>query len=168
MPDAPYLACSLVGWNTMWFWVAEELVNSAAVIDHSNKLKPYMEVLIYRSYTYLLKNIQQKMALLQENGSRIKWFLKQNKYFFGHTCIHSTLGLGMHMTICNRLYSCHNMGIFSRPYWWLTVPWWIKLIISAFSNWNFNYVFGKYQYNFLIQIFLNVSNLQRRGIWIGW
>ena len=46
MSDAPYLACSLVGWNTTWFWVVEELVNSTAIIDHSNVLKPYMEVLI--------------------------------------------------------------------------------------------------------------------------
>ena len=36
--DAPYLACSLVAWNTTWFWVAEELVNWTAIIDHSNKL----------------------------------------------------------------------------------------------------------------------------------
>ena len=32
--------------NTTWFSVAEELVNSAAIIDHSNILKPYMDVLI--------------------------------------------------------------------------------------------------------------------------
>ena len=44
------------------------------------------------------------MAQFQEKCSRIKWFLKQNKYFFVHTCIHSTVGLGMHMTIWNRLY----------------------------------------------------------------
>ena len=46
MSDAPYLACSLVGWNTTWFRVAEELVNLTAIIDHRNMLKPYMEVLI--------------------------------------------------------------------------------------------------------------------------
>ena len=31
--------------NTTWFSVAEELVNSTAIKDHSNMLKPYMEVL---------------------------------------------------------------------------------------------------------------------------
>ena len=30
----------------MWFLVAKELVKSIAIIDHSNMLKPYMEVLI--------------------------------------------------------------------------------------------------------------------------
>ena len=30
----------------MWSSVAEELVNSTAIIDHSNILKPYMEFLI--------------------------------------------------------------------------------------------------------------------------
>ena len=30
----------------MWFSVVEELVNSTAIIAHSNMLKPYMEVLI--------------------------------------------------------------------------------------------------------------------------
>ena len=43
-----FARCAVFGLlvEILWFSIEEELVNSTAIIDHSNMLKPSMEVLI--------------------------------------------------------------------------------------------------------------------------
>ena len=81
--------------------VSEELVNSTAIIDHSNILKQYMKVLIL-SVLHVPPSKHSTENGVIYNCRKIV-ILERKQILCVHTCIHSTVDLGLYMIIWNRL-----------------------------------------------------------------
>ena len=80
-------------------------------------LKPYMEVLILSVLHVPPEKHPTENGTIAGKLKLHQMIIETKQVLFRAHVHHSTLGLGIDMTIRDRLYSCHNVGIIWRSYW---------------------------------------------------